>query len=44
MKDILIRDMEEELYNSISESTENDKRSINKQIQYLLEMALNINK
>jgi len=44
MKDVLIRDMEEDLYNSISESAENDKRSINKQIQYLLEMALNINK
>jgi hypothetical protein len=44
MKDVLIRDMEEDLYNLISESAEKDKRSINKQIQHLLEIALNFNK
>ena len=40
MKDVMIRDLDDAVYNKIVEKAEKDKRSVNKEIQYLLEKVI----
>ena len=40
MVDYTLKDMDEKLFNRIKKDAERDKRSINKQIQYLLEKII----